>query len=314
MLTGPDTLGFVDLPGQYRGRLAPSPTGLLHLGHAATFWTASQRALSAGGDLVLRMEDLDPQRSRPEFAAAALEDLHWLGIRWNEGPDIGGRFTPYEQSHRTGLYEAAMARLIAAGAVYPCSCTRKDLTRMAQAPHDEELIYPGTCRPGATGAVGGGHTADSDAYPSPSSFQRNWRFRVPEGAFIGFEDCSFGAQRFLCGEDFGDFLVWRKDGVPAYQLAVAVDDAAMQITEVVRGADLLRSTARQILLCRSLDFPEPRWYHCPLLRDQNGQRLAKRHDALSLRALRASGVGPEEVLRRAAAGIEAPSFHRGPDL
>ncbi len=142
----------------------------------------------------------------------------------------------------------------------------------------------------------------------------NWRFRVPDGEAIEFDDGHFGPQRFVAGEDFGDFLVWRKDGVPAYQLAVAVDDAAMAITEVVRGADLLKSTARQILVCRALGLPEPAWYHCPLITDERGQRLAKRHDALSLRALRALGVKPEDVLRMAAANSEEPNSHRGPDL
>jgi glutamyl-tRNA synthetase len=290
---------------QYRGRLAPSPTGLLHLGHAATFWTAHQRALAAGGVLVLRLEDLDPQRSKAGFAEAAAEDLRWLGIRWHEGPETGGPFAPYEQSRRLPLYESAMAKLIAAGAVYPCSCTRKDLARLAQAPHDEEPVYPGTCRPSTSTPRNLGHQP---------SLEVNWRFRVPDGEAVFFQDGNFGPQRFLAGKDFGDFLVWRKDRVPAYQLAVTVDDAAMRVTEVVRGADLLAATARQILLCRALGLPEPAWYHCPIVTDATGQRLAKRHDALSLRTLRASGMGPEEVLRMAAVGAGKPSFHRGPDL
>jgi glutamyl/glutaminyl-tRNA synthetase len=279
----------------YRGRIAPSPTGLLHLGHAATFWTACQRSVAAHGVLVLRMEDLDPQRSRPEFAAAAIEDLRWLGIEWQEGPDVGGPDAPYTQSSRLALYLSALHKLIAAGMVYPCRCTRKDLAQMAQAPHEDEPVYPGTCRPDGK-ATGSAILVDS------AMAGVNWRFRVKDGEAIEFQDGYFGPQRFVAGKDFGDFLVWRKDGVPAYQLAVAVDDAAMEITEVVRGADLLKATARQMLVCRALGLREPVWYHCPLVADERGQRLAKRHDALSLRALRASGVKPEELWRMAFSG------------
>jgi glutamyl/glutaminyl-tRNA synthetase len=291
----------------YRGRIAPSPTGLLHLGHALTFWAAYQRSIAASGTLVLRMEDLDPQRSKAEFAEAAIEDLRWLGIRWQEGPDVGGRYAPYVQSARHSIYLDALQRLIATGFVYPCRCSRKDLAQLAQAPHDDEPVYPGTCRRDSG-------TAPFGYVENPAQAFMNWRFRVPDGEAIEFSDGNFGSQLFAAGEDFGDFLVWRKDGVPAYQLAVAVDDAAMAITEVVRGADLLKSTARQILVCRALGMPEPAWFHCPLITDERGHRLAKRHDALSLRVLRASGTKPEDVLRMAAAGSEAPVSHRGPDL
>jgi glutamyl-tRNA synthetase len=154
-----------------------------------------------------------------------------------------------------------------------------------QAPHDDEGIYPGTCRPAAGQAV-------TACQPSGA----NWRFRVPDGQAIEFEDRHFGSQRFVAGQDFGDFLVWRRDNYPSYQLAVVVDDAAMQITEVVRGADLLKSTARQILLAHALGFSSPAWYHCDLMLDQQGQRLAKRHDALSLRTLREQGKQPEQLL------------------
>jgi glutamyl/glutaminyl-tRNA synthetase len=274
----------------YRGRIAPSPTGLLHLGHASTFWIAFRRSVEASGRLVLRMEDLDPQRSKAEFAEAAIEDLHWLGIRWQEGPDVGGPHAPYLQSARHAMYLDALGKLIDRGLVYPCRCSRKDLAQLAQAPHDDELLYPGTCRP------------KSNPHPSATSKELaetglHWRFRIRDGELIEFCDGNFGPQRFVAGKDFGDFLVWRKDGVPAYQLAVAVDDAAMALTEVVRGADLLKSTARQILICRALGLTEPGWYHCPLITDERGQRLAKRHDALSLRTLRASRVKPEDVLR-----------------
>jgi glutamyl/glutaminyl-tRNA synthetase len=291
----------------YRGRIAPSPTGLLHLGHAATFWTAFQRAIAATGMLVLRMEDLDPQRSQPEFAEAAIEDLRWLGIRWQEGPDVGGPYAPYVQSARHSIYLEALQRLIDHGFVYPCRCTRKDLAQLAQAPHQDEPVYPGKCRPTRAEALSGSIEATAQT-------GINWRFRVADGEAIEFDDGHFGPRRFVAGKDFGDFLVWRKDGVPAYQLAVAVDDAAMTITEVVRGADLLKSTARQILVCRALGFPEPAWHHRPLITGEQGLRLAKRHDALSLRALRASGMKPEDMLRVAAANSEKPVSHRGPDL
>jgi glutamyl-tRNA synthetase len=263
---------------------------LLHLGHAWTFWTAYQRALQADGVLVMRNEDLDPQRSKPEFAEAMLEDLRWLGIRWQEGPDVGGPHAPYAQNRRRDFYLEAWRRLVQAGSVYPCRCSRKDLARSAQAPHDEddEPLYPGTCRPE--------RASPDDVIVPESPAGMNWRFRVPDREAIMFEDDNLGPQRYIASSDFGDFLVWRRDDVPAYQLAVVVDDAAMQITEVVRGADLLRSTARQILLYRALGMATPAWYHCPVLHDENGQRLAKRHDALSLRALRQQGVTPEEVL------------------
>jgi glutamyl-tRNA synthetase len=272
------------LSSAYRGRLAPSPTGYLHLGHARTFWIAQQRALDAGGTLILRNEDLDPERSRPHFVEAMIEDLHWLGLQWQEGPDVGGPFGPYTQSQRLGLYRDAWRRLLAQGWLYPCHCSRKDLALAMQAPHDDEGIYPGTCRP-ASGWFAGPDTSSA----------ANWRFRVPDGEIVEFEDGRSGRQRFVAQKDFGDFLVWRRDDLPSYQLAVVADDAAMGITEVVRGADLLKSTARQILLARALGIPSPAWYHCDLLRDDQGERLAKRHDALSLRRLREQGKQPQEL-------------------
>ena len=274
----------------YRGRLAPSPTGYLHLGHARTFWAAQQRARNAGGILVLRNEDLDPARSRPEFSRAMLEDLKWFGFRWQEGPDVGGPFAPYEQSKRIHFYRAALEKLIARGLAYPCTCSRKDIQQAARAPHagDDELIYPGTCREKISDSA---HAETKDhAKAKPS-----WRFRAPDGETISFHDENLGVQSFVAGKDFGDFVLWRNDGIPSYQLVVVVDDAAMQITEVVRGADLLVSTARQLLLYRALELSPPRFFHCPLVMDEHGERLAKRHDALSLRRLRESGSMPEEL-------------------
>ena len=232
----------------YRGRLAPSPTGLLHIGHARTFWIAAQRAIENQGTLILRNEDLDPQRSRAEFARAMIEDLRWLGIRWSEGPDCGGAYGPYSQSERRAHYLEAWRRLRDGGFLYPCTCSRKDLAQAASAPNDadtdDEPVYPGTCR----------DRKDAAEFMEPAGV--NWRFRVPEGEEVEFADLNLGRQRFVAGNkfDFGDFLVWRRDDVPAYQLAVVVDDAAMRITEVVRGADLLKSTARQLLLMRALGY------------------------------------------------------------
>lgn len=274
----------------YRGRLAPSPTGHLHLGHARTFLVAFERARAHSGTLVLRNEDLDPQRSRAEFVRSFVEDLRWLGIDWDEGPDAGGPFGPYSQSERREFYLAAWKDLVAAGHVYPCACSRKDLARSAQAPHeqqhaDDEPLYPGTCRP----------PAGSPPAPVERPVGVNWRFRVPDGETVNFVDLKQGPRAFTAGRDFGDFLVWRRDDVPSYQLACAADDALMRITEVVRGADLLKSTARQILLQRALRYTTPDYFHCDLVTDGRGERLAKRHAALSLRALRERGLTPGEV-------------------
>ncbi len=277
----------------YRGRLAPSPSGYLHVGHARTFFAAYQRALDAQGTLVMRMEDMDPDRSRAEYAEAALEDLHWLRIHWQEGPDIGGPYAPYAQSQRHPVYLAAWRRLLKGGFLYPCHCSRKDLQAAISAPHeqdpsDDEPVYPGTCRPAQ---IQKGHALE-DMQPEGC----NWRFRVPVGEAVEFNDLNLGPQRFVAGFDFGDFVISRRDGIPSYQLACVGDDAAMAITEVVRGADLLKSTARQILLNRALGFRNPAWFHCRLVVDRNGRRLAKRHDALSVRALRQRGFTPAEIL------------------
>ena len=254
----------------YRGRLAPSPTGLLHAGHARTFGVAQDRARAAGGELLLRMDDLDGPRCRAEFVAAALEDLAWAGLTWDG--------EPVHQSRRTAVYAGALERLKASGHVYPCWCSRRDVARAVEAPQegvaDEEPVYPGTCRSGREPVSG----------RAP-----HWRFRVPDGEVVAFEDGNLGRCAYVAGRDFGDFVVWRNDGVPGYQLACVVDDAEFGITEVVRGADLVVSTARQILLYRALGWRPPAWFHCDLVRDEAGRRLAKRHDALSLRALRESG-------------------------
>lgn len=269
----------------YRGRLAPSPTGLLHLGHARTFWLAQERARTAGGVLLLRNDDLDRARCRPEFVAAMLEDLRWFGFQWEE-PMV-------TQSARLPLYRAALARLHAAGCIYPDSRSRKDVLAATSAPHEgdenDEPVYPPEFRP----------PAGAPLPPLTAPVASNWRFRVPDGETLAFTDGNFGPQTAVAGRDFGDFLVWRKDDLPSYQLACVVDDDAMGITEVVRGEDLLKSTFRQLLLYRALGLATPRFHHAPLVRDEHGVRLAKRHDALALRTLRAAGRDPAKL--RAAA-------------
>ena len=264
----------------YRGRLAPSPTGLLHLGHARTFWTAQERA-QAGGTLLLRNDDLDTARCRPEFVTAMQEDMHWFGLTWT-GPMVS-------QSERLPLYRAALARLHAAGCIYPCARSRRDVLAAASAPHDgdenDEPLYPPEFRP----------PAGTPLPPLADPVTLNWRFRVPDGETLVFTDGHFGEQRAVAGRDFGDFLVWRKDDAPSYQLACVVDDAALGITEVVRGTDLMKSTFRQLLLYRALGLTAPAFYHCPLVTDESGVRLAKRHDALALRTLREAGRTPDQL-------------------
>jgi glutamyl-tRNA synthetase len=216
------------------------------------------------------------------------EDLRWLGISWSEGPDCGGAYAPYSQSQRREFYLAAWQRLRDTGAIYPCTCSRKDLAASASAPHDDdEPIYPGNCR----------GRNDGVNFEKPGGV--NWRFRVPDGEEIRFDDQHLGEQRYVTGRDFGDFVVWRRDDVPAYQLAVIVDDDTMKISEVVRGADLLKSTARQLLIYRALGIQPPEFYHCDLVRDETSARLAKRHDALSIRKLRESGWTAGQVRARA---------------
>jgi glutamyl/glutaminyl-tRNA synthetase len=268
-------------PEPYRGRLAPSPTGLLHLGHARTFWTVQERAWAAGGMLLLRNDDLDRARCRPEFVTAMREDLRWFGLQWSS-PMVS-------QSDRIPLYRAALARLHAGGRIYPCHRSRRDVLAAASAPHDgdenDEPLYPPEFRP----------PADEPLPSITNPVAVNWRFRVPDGETLTFLDGHFGVQHAVAGRDFGDFIVWRKDDAPSYQLACVVDDAGMGITEVVRGADLIKSTFRQLLLFQALGLGIPSFHHCPLVTDDRGVRLAKRDDALALRTLRQSGRSPESI-------------------
>jgi glutamyl/glutaminyl-tRNA synthetase len=254
---------------------------LLHLGHARTFWTAQERAGAAGGILLLRNDDLDTARCRPEFVTAMREDMKWFGLEWQE-PMVS-------QIDRIPLYRAALGRLHAAGLIFPCDRSRKDVLAASSAPHEgdenDEPLYPIKFRP----------SASASRIPLTDPITTNWRFRVPENVALRFDDGGLGPQLAVAGRDFGDFVVWRKDDAPSYQLACVVDDAAMGITEVVRGADLLKSTFRQILLYRALGLTPPAFYHCPLVTDADGVRLAKRHDALALRTLREQGQTPEQL-------------------
>ncbi|MEY2479846.1 MAG: glutamyl-tRNA synthetase [Verrucomicrobiota bacterium] len=207
-----------------------------------------------------------------------MEDLKWFGLKWDEGA--------FMQSERRQFYFEAWEKLRAGGFIYPCRCSRKDVLSAGVAPHDEneEPIYPGTCR----SSLGTIHEAQTPA-------GINWRFRVPEGEEMVYVDLARGEQRAIARKDFGDFVVWRKDDVPAYQLAVVADDIAMLISEVVRGEDLLLSTFRQLLIYRALNENAPKFFHAPLIVDESGKRLAKRNAAMSLRALREAGAEPEQL-------------------
>jgi glutamyl-tRNA synthetase len=279
MLDHPPASGRMTAPV---GRLAPSPTGGLHLGHARTFLIAWLAARHRGGRVILRIEDLDASRVRAEATRLALIDLHWLGIDWDEGPDVGGPSGPYVQSERRSYHEEILDRLKALESVYPCTCTRSDVERASGAPHaeDEGPTYPGTCA----------HRRAADA-ASLGDRPFAWRFRVPPG-IIAWDDLFLGRVELDPRRAGGDFIVARQPVGPSYQLAVVADDAAMGVSQVVRGADLVPSTPRQILLYRRLGRPEPSFGHIPLGVAPDGRRLAKRDGSLKLATLRAAGVDP----------------------
>ena len=268
----------------YIGRLAPSPTGHLHLGHARTFWIAAERARQAGGKLLLRNDDIDAIRFKFDYVATMIEDLRWLGFAWEE-PMIS-------QSDHMPSYRAALEKLHTAGLIYPCAQSRRDVAEAITAPHEggehDEPVFPSQLRP----------PIDSPVPELGTDISINWRFRVPDEEELTFIDGSAGKQTAVVGRDFGDFVVWRKDNIPSYQLTCVVDEISMGITEVVRGADLIRSTFRQLLLFHALNHTPPDFYHCPLMLDDQGERLAKRHDALSLRTLRERGVTPAEIISK----------------
>lgn len=272
-----------------RGRLAPSPTGYLHLGNAWAFLLAWAACRSQNGTLVLRMEDIDPARSQALYSDAIMEDLHWLGLDWDEGPDIGGPCPPYVQSERLSLYRACLQRLLDMGQAYPCYCTRKELRSLAGAPHvgDAGAAYPGTCR-----------TLTPEQRQAHEAVGRRPCIRLlcPERPYA-FTDSIHGTVCMTLSQCGGDFALQRSDGVVAYQLAAAVDDGTMKISQVVRGEDILISTPRQLVLFDLLHLVPPEEYiHVPLLCDPEGERLAKRHGSLALRALRERGVRPEALV------------------
>jgi glutamyl-tRNA synthetase len=273
-----------------RTRFAPSPTGDLHVGGVWVALASSAIAREQGGALVLRVEDLDRPRIVQGSETSILTDLHWLGIRWDEGPDVSGPWAPYRQSERGPLYEGALAALAAQGLTYPCDCSRAEIARAASAPHaGEEVRYPGTCR---------GRDPARSFRRAPAV-----RLRVDGAAVVSFTDGVAGSRQQDLEHDVGDFVLRRGDGVYAYQLAVAVDDASMRITDVVRGADLLDSTPRQIYLLRLLGMGEPRYWHLPLVLSAEGQRLAKRAPGSLVRDLRDRGISAETIRERLAAAL-----------
>jgi glutamyl-tRNA synthetase len=282
-----------------RGRYAPSPTGRLHLGNARTALLAWLDARSRGGAFVMRIEDLDRARVPAGAEAQLLDDLAWVGLDWDEGPDRGGPFAPYRQSERTDRYDAAIAQLLAAGRAFPCACSRADVARAAQAPHDADEDgprYPGTCRALPAGEVES--RAAAQGWAPAIRFAGN-------AERIDFTDEVHGVVAAdAAGID--DFVLRRADGTAAYQLAVVVDDAAMEIARVVRGDDLLRSTPRQIALCRALDLPVPAFAHVPLVLTASGERLAKRTRPEAVADLRARGVAADAVVGAlaASAGVQ----------
>jgi glutamyl-tRNA synthetase len=311
-----------------RGRLAPSPTGNLHLGNVFAFFLAWLSAAAQKGALVLRLEDIDPDRSKAAFVRGILEDLLWLGLTWDEGPlppqERGraecaplpekGAFGPYGQSACFARYAAVLQDLRHRGLLYPCFCTRREVRLLASAPHigDEGAPYPGTCRRLSEAeravrlASGVPFSLRLDTAKAMGILLRETR-GATELSLLSWNDLVCGSRSFTLADCGGDFALRRSDGVFAYQLAAAVDDAAMGITEVVRGEDLLSSTPRQILLLRLLGAPLPLYAHVPLVRDAQGQRLAKRHKGLEVRALREAGLSPEMVIGRLAclAGLRA---------
>ncbi|MEZ4695293.1 MAG: tRNA glutamyl-Q(34) synthetase GluQRS [Rhodothermales bacterium] len=267
-----------------RGRWAPSPTGLLHVGSARTALTAWLSVRSQGGVFIWRTEDLDSDRVVRDAEHEAMEDLRWLGLDWDEGPDVDGPGGPFRQSQRIPVYDRALARLYESEFLFPCSLSRADVREAVSAPEGNGLAYPAHLRPSVV---------RPDWFENPLA-EESVRFRVDPG-LVTFEDRLFGQVSTDVSSETGDFVLKRKDGIYAYQLAVVVDDAAMGITEVVRGADLIDSTPRQILLYRALGEQPPAFGHIPIAVSPDGDKLSKRHNSLTIRSLRDSGVDPGDL-------------------
>lgn len=272
-----------------RGRYAPSPTGDLHLGNLRTALLAWLFTRREQGQFVLRVEDLDQPRVRAGAAESMLNDLRWLGLDWDEGPDVGGPYAPYTQSERLEIYETYLKRLQAADLVYPCYCSRAEIAHAASAPQqgaEDGPRYPGTCRNLTTR-----ERSERERMRHPSL-----RLRVPDESQVAFTDLVMGPMTQHIQQAVGDFIIRRSDGIFAYQFAVIVDDALMQINQIVRGADLLSSTARQVLLFQLLGFPIPTFAHVPLILDATGKRLSKRDGSTGLAPLRAAGQTPQHII------------------
>lgn len=285
-----------------RGRFAPSPTGYIHLGNVWTAFLAWLQVRQQKGTLILRIEDIDEQRSKPEYTQALLEDLAWLGLDWDEGPGKGGPYGPYIQQERYSLYEKALQELQAKHLLYPCYCSRARLQAIG-APHEgEHRLYDGHC------------------YGMPEEQRRqmdrkpSWRVHVPHVS-VSFTDGSYGPFSDYLPRVCGDFVVRRADGLYAYQLAVAVDDGSMGITHVLRGRDLLSSTAQQIWLMEVLGYTPPSYTHVPMLIDASGNRLSKRQQGITVRSLRDRGVQADAILSALAlaGGLvsERRLYHKG---
>lgn len=276
-----------------RGRLAPSPTGQLHLGNIWSFLFAWLLVRSRRGQLILRIDDIDPERSRSQYINSLIDDMHWLGLDWDEGPDVGGPHGPYLQSQRSALYEEQILKLKDRDLLYRCFCSRKELRTIAGAPHpgDFSAHYSGKCR----------HLNETSCEKLISQGRRpSWRIKFEE-SHVQFRDLIQGPQAFAGRMAGGDFVIQRSDGIFAYQLASSVDDAIMNINLVVRGRDILDSTPRQIFLLEQLGYPIPAYAHHGLLLDCAGERLAKRHASrLSIASLRSCGFRPENIVGRLA--------------
>ncbi len=270
----------------YRTRIAPTPSGYLHIGHIATFLSVSQRNQNKNGRLIFRLEDIDSLRSKTQYCNSAIEDLKWLGFKWHEGPDIGGKFAPYKQSLCYKRYHKIWLQLIANGYIYPCEHSRKTINSVSKTNKYNEVVYSKKLRP----------TYIQQYKANPNI---NWRFRVPDNYTVEFFDQNLGMQTFQTNIDFGDFLIWRKDNSPTYELAVVADDHYMQITEVVRGQDLLLSTARQILIYNALGWHIPKWLHLPLVLDKHGKKLSKSTGATSIKNMRENNMSIEKILQYA---------------
>lgn len=266
------------------GRLAPSPTGAQHVGNARTYLLAWLSIRSRGGRVILRIEDIDSPRVKHGAAQQAIDDLRWLGLDWDEGPDIGGPHAPYVQTQRIAHYRDALRSLQAAERVYPCTCSRSDVEAAASAPHmgQEGPVYPGTC-------------ASRRAADAPPDAKFAWRFRTSDRS-LAYRDLAAGRQSCHVARELGDFVVAKGSGAPAYQLAVVLDDHAMGVTEVLRGDDLLPSTFRQLELYDFFGWQPPAFAHVPLVVGEDGRRLAKRHGDTRLATLRQARVSPQRLV------------------